>query len=48
MRDKLFYNLSEYKRVDSLGKHLNNVNTKGTGYLGHHKDCVTLKEPYKF
>lgn len=32
MRDQLFYAISKYKRVDSLGKHLNNVNRKGTGW----------------
>ena len=30
-RDNLFYALSGYKRVDSLGGHLNNVNTLITG-----------------
>lgn len=47
-RDKLFYILSSYKRVDSLGKHLNNVGTKGTGFVGHALDCIKLKSPYKF
>lgn len=48
MRDKLFYVLSTYKRVDSLGIHLNNVELKGTGYEGHREECVMLKFPYKF
>lgn len=49
MRDALFYKLSEYKRVDSLGKHLNNVAFPGTGYgNGHASDCIALKSPYKF
>lgn len=47
-RDRLFYILSKYKKVDSLGRHLNNVGVKGTGWIGHAKDCVTLKSPYKF
>lgn len=47
-RDKLFYMLSSYKGVDSLGKHLNNVGIKGTGYFGHAMDCIQLKNPYKF
>ncbi len=48
MRDNLFYGISKYKRVDSLGKHLNNVSVKGTGYHGHISDSVLLKKPYKF
>lgn len=48
MRDKLFYAISEYKRVDSLGKHLNNVNVEGTGFEGHSMECVPLKSRYKF
>lgn len=47
-RDRLFYLLSKYKRVDSLGKHLNNVDNKPTGYNGHRHDCIPLKSPYKF
>lgn len=47
-RDKLFYILSKYKRVDSLGKHLNNVGVKGTGFSGHSMDCIKIKNPYKF
>lgn len=48
MRDDLFYALSSYKKVDSLGKHLNNVSIPGTGYGGHAGECVDLKSPYKF
>lgn len=48
MRDRLFYKISEYKFVHSLGKHLNNVNQKGTGYEGHRKECVEIKRDYKF
>lgn len=47
-RDKLFWLISKYKRVDSLGRHLNNVELKGTGYKGHEFDGVTLKSAYKF
>lgn len=48
MRDKLFYAISEYKRVDSLGKHLNNVEVDGTGFEGHSMECVPMKRKYKF
>lgn len=48
MRDKLFFEISQYKHVDSLGKHLNNVSIKGTGYEGHRMECVEIKRPYKF
>lgn len=48
-RDILFHFISQnYKKVDSLGKHLNNTNTKATGYIGHIEDCVLIKKPYKF
>lgn len=33
-RDELFYRLSQYKRVDSGGKHLNNVKILGGGMTG--------------
>lgn len=48
MRDRLFYEMSKYKRVDSLGRHLNNVGQKGTGYQGHSSECVGIKSHYKF
>lgn len=48
MRDKLFYEISKYKKVDSLGKHLNNVDKMGTGFVNHAGECVQLKSPYKF
>ena len=48
MRDRLFYALSRYKRVDSLGRHLNNVKIPGTGFEGHAAECVPMKRPYKF
>ena len=49
MRDKLFNELSKYKKVDSLGSHLNNANNpitrreKNWAVLS-----VRMKEPYKF
>ena len=48
MRDKLYHEISQYKRVDSLGKHLNNVAVPGTGYSGHAQECISIKSPYKF
>lgn len=47
-RDELFHLLSSYKRVDSLGKHMNNVGKLGTGFVGHALDCIDIKSPYKF
>ena len=49
MRDALFYSISEYKRVDSLGRHLNNTGRGGTGYGGGHAaESVLLRQGYKF
>jgi len=48
IRDELFWTLSRYKRVDSLGKWLNNMRKMGTGYEGHAADCIAIKRPYKF
>ncbi|MCF2659698.1 hypothetical protein JQM83_10990 [Parabacteroides distasonis] len=48
MRDQLFYEISKYKHIDSLGKHLNNVGKKGTGYVGHRLECIDIKQSYKF
>jgi len=48
MRDRLFYKISEYQQVESLGKHLNNVGTRGTGFQGHCSETTYLKMPYKF
>lgn len=49
MRDRLFYAISEYRLVDSLGSHLNNTKMKSTR---HEKNwavlSVRMKEPYKF
>ena len=55
-RDKLFHAVSEYKRVESLGPHLNNVNTlitrNGGGGLRLSPDAMNfsaeLKSHYKF
>ena len=49
IRDQLFYKISEYKRVDSLGSHLNNVsieNTRNDTNWG--KISIELKNSYKF
>lgn len=48
MRDKLFYDICSYKHVDSLGRHLNNVEKEGTGHSGHSMECVPMKSAYKF
>lgn len=48
MRDKLFFEISKYKKVDGLGLHLNNVNIAGTGFVGHSLECVPIKRKYKF
>ena len=48
VRDQLFYAISKYKRVDSLGSHLNNTGLGGTGFVGHYDDMVNLKRGYRF
>lgn len=49
MRDTIFERLSQYKKVDSLGKHLNNVSRMGgTGFSGHEQETTFLKEKYRF
>lgn len=48
MRDRLFFEISKYKHVDSLGRHLNNMNKTGTGFEGHSNECVPIKRDYKF
>jgi len=48
MRDRLFYEISKYRKVDSLGRHLNNVGKKGTGYVGHASEGIDIKANYKF
>ena len=47
-RDQLFHELSTYKKVESLGKHLNNVGKLGTGFVGHAAECKDIKSLYKF
>lgn len=51
-RDKLFYALSEYKPIDSLGKHLQNKKvdnggccTENTNWL---EESINMKQKYKF
>lgn len=49
MRDLLFYKISEYKMIDSLGSHLNNVEVRNTrNDTNWSKISVDLKRPYKF
>lgn len=48
MRDQLFHALGAYRKVDSLGRHLNNVGVPGTGFAGHRAECKALKSDYKF
>lgn len=49
MRDSLFHEISKYKKVDSLGGHLNNMKNKTNR---RNKNwavlSVKMKEPYKF
>ncbi len=48
-RDKLFFKISEYKPVHSLGKHLNNASSPVTdSALGWEKESIEIKRPYKF
>ena len=48
-RDKLFYCISEYKHVDSLGKHLNNTGVQSTRFDNNwRKISIELRQPYKF
>lgn len=49
MRDNLFYTLSKYKKVDSLGKHLNNSTIPHTRQETKWRTIsIELKKPYKF
>ena len=49
MRDKLFYDISKYKRVDSLGKHLKNVEVEDTRSMDDWDEIsIELKKNYKF
>jgi len=48
-RDQLFHLLNAYKRVDSLGRHLNNCGNPPTrNDADWHKKLVAEKRPYKF
>lgn len=48
-RDQLFYELSKYKKVDSLGRHLKNVNIPDTrNNTNWQQLSVGLKSEYKF
>ncbi len=48
-RDALFYKLSEYKQVESLGRHLKNVEINDTRFCDDWaKISIDLKRPYKF
>lgn len=48
MRDQLFFELNKYKKIDSLGRHLNNVDRPGTGYAGYQTEGIDIKSHYKF
>ena len=48
-RDQLFNLLSGYKRVDSLGPHLNNCGNRSSREDGNWRELlVSMKRPYKF
>lgn len=49
IRERLFYEVSKYKRVDSLGKFLNNTGKKSTRYNADwRKLSIIDRESYKF
>lgn len=49
MRDRLFYELSKYKKVESLGGHLNNMHNKYTRKQGNWEELsIQMKSKYKF
>lgn len=49
MRDRLFHSINQYKKVDSLGAHLNNTNMPSTRYDKNWALLSTeLKSQYKF
>ena len=49
LRDELFYKLSEYKRVDSHGPHLNNTGTERSREAGDYQEIgIKIKSNYKF
>lgn len=48
-RDKFFYELGKYKKVSSLGSHLNNTkNLHGRNHTNWLEDSINLKSKYKF
>lgn len=48
-RDELFHKVCEYKKVDSIGKHLNNTGVSSTRYVkGWQQLSIELRMPYKF
>lgn len=48
-RDRLFHNLSRYRKVDSLGPHLNNCGNRTTRSVNNWRELlVEMKRPYKF
>ena len=48
-RDKLFYKLSEYKKVDSIGSHLNNTGSSSTrNNADWRKLSIEIRRAYKF
>lgn len=49
MRDSLYYEISKYKKVDSLGKHLNNVgNISDRRNKNWENNSIDMKSRYKF
>lgn len=49
MRDRIFYKINEYKKVDSLGAHLRNVKVDGKrGMYDWSKGGIGIKSKYKF
>ena len=48
-RDAIFHALSSYKRVDSLGPHLNNCGNRTSRHdTNWHFQAIEMKRPYKF
>jgi len=48
-RDKFFFQLSEYKNIDSFGKHLRNMSEEPTRKnINWFKDSIVKKSKYKF
>ncbi len=47
-RDEIYHAVGTYKKVDSLGKYLNNSGHIATGFEGHYQETTLLRLPYKF